>query len=51
MYELYDEVELKDGTIAIIIEKHPNNHFIFEIPDSEEFMRSGNASDIKRKVA
>ena len=51
MYNLYDKVELKDGTKAIIIEKFSDSNFLFELQDSEEFMRDGTTSDIKKKIA
>ena len=51
MYKLYDQVELKDGTVAIIIEKFTDKNFLFEIQESEDFMRGGTIEDIKRKIA
>lgn len=51
MYELYDVVELKDGVIATIIEKFTERDLLFEVPDSDEFMRFGTIDDIKRKVS
>jgi len=51
MYELYDVVELKDGTIATIIEKFTERDFLFEVPDPDEFMRFGTIDDIKRKIS
>lgn len=51
MYNLYDQVELKDGTVAIIIEKFTDKNFLFEVQESDDFMRSGSVDDIKRKVA
>lgn len=51
MFELYDQVELKDGTVAIIIEKFTDQNFLFEIQESDNFMRSGTTNDIKRKIA
>lgn len=50
MFELYDKVELKDGTIATIIEKYTDTDFLFEVPDPET-MRDGSTKDIKRKIA
>lgn len=50
MYELYDVVELKDGTRATIIEKFTETDFLFEVPDPDEFMRDGTIDDIKRKI-
>lgn len=51
MYELYDVVELKDGTIATIIENSTERDFLFEVPDPDEFMRFGTIDDIKRKIS
>ncbi len=47
MYELYDVVELKDGTRATIIEKFTEKDFLFEVPDTDKFMRGGTIDDIK----
>lgn len=49
MFELYDKVELKDGTIATIIEKYTDQEFLFEVPDPET-MRDVSGYDIKRKI-
>lgn len=51
MYNLYDKVELKDGTVAVIIEKFSDKDFLFEIADKDDFMKEGSVNDIKRKVA
>ena len=51
MYNELDVVELKDGTIATIVEKYTETDFTFEVPDKEEWLRDGTVDDIKRKVA
>ena len=51
MYEALDIVELKDGTIATILEKFTDTDFLFEIPVPDHFMKSGTIDDIKRKIA
>ena len=51
MYNELDVVELKDGTIATILEKYSDTEFLFEVPDTEHFMKDGTVDDIKRKVA
>jgi hypothetical protein len=50
MFELYNKVKLKDGTIATIIEKYTDKDFLFEVPDPE-MMRDGSVNDIKYKIA
>ena len=50
MYEVLDVVELKDGTVATIIEKFTESDFLFEVPNPDEFMRDGTIDDIKRKI-
>ncbi len=50
MYELYDVVELNDGTKATIVEKYTETDFLFEVPDPNEFLRDGTIDDIKRKI-
>ena len=51
MYKILDVVELKDGTVATILEKFSDTDFLFEVPNPDDFMRSGTINDIKRKIS